>query len=101
MVYNSKTGPIGSQPNTEQYQESDHHEEIIEMNEDELMEAEEEFQSFLNQNSSVHIVNEAQMARAFDLPAAPEGYRYDMTKNPPELVKKKVRKTKAKAPKSE
>ena len=71
------------------------------MNEDELMEAEEEFQSFLNQNSSVHIVNEAQMARAFDLPAAPEGYRYDMTKNPPELVKKKVRKTKAKAPKSE
>lgn len=54
-----------------------------------MLEAEEEFQNFLSQNSTVHIVNERSMQKALDLPAAPEGYRYDMTRSPPELVKKK------------
>ena len=66
----------------------------VELDEEEMMEAEDEFQSFLTQNTSVHIVNDHSVLRALNMPAAPEGYRYDMKKSPPELVRKKEKKVK-------
>lgn len=47
----------------------------------------------MSQNSTVHIVNERTVLKAFDMPEAPEGYRYDTTKSPPELVKERKRVT--------
>jgi len=37
------------------------------------------------------------MIKALNLPIAPEGYKYDMSKSPPELVKKGKVSTKPKA----
>lgn len=52
------------------------------------MENEQEFQSYLNQNSCVAVVNDLAKQRHLGLPEPPEGMRYDMSKNPPTLVKK-------------
>lgn len=64
---------------------------------DEEQEDEEMFQNFLSQNCTAAMLSsEQQVLKALNLPAAPEGYKYDMTKSHPELVQKKSKSTKPK-----
>ena len=60
------------------------------------MEDEQDFQNYLSQNCTAAIVSENQVLRALNLPPAPDGYKYDMSTTPPELVKKTSTKPKAK-----